>query len=101
MRYWPIVFLLLSVPAFAQDTPAPAPALSESQTLKGQNFLLRIQLYQTQKALIEKEQKATEAELTKLQTDLSTEFLATLKAPKGATWDWQKMTPVLPEKPSK
>jgi len=95
----PAGVVLLSARAPTPQAPEKAPALSETQSLKGQNFILKAQNLALQKASIEKQLKDAEAELVKEQTALAAEFAATLKC--TAEWDWQTMGCAKPpEKPA-
>ena len=94
-----VVLVLLAVPVLAQAPPeASKPALSEVQTLKAQVFALKAEVAQLRATLADREARLARGALSKEQADLAAEFLATVKAPAGWTWDWASMTAVPPKK---
>ena len=94
-----VVCVFLAVPVLAQ-TPAESskPVLSEVQTLKAQVFALKVEVAQLRATLADREMKLASVELSKEQAALASEFLASVKAPAGWTWDWATMKPVEPKK---
>jgi hypothetical protein len=99
-----IVVLAVTAPIAAQtpkaDTPAAQPTakptLTEAQRLKGEVLKLQIQVERLREQLAQANQRALATTAPALEAD----FLATLQAPKGATWDWAAMAPVLPPTPT-
>jgi len=102
-RHWPTDFALLLVLILtilvlvtpfvaAQEKPAAkpdAPALTELQRTKAENFLLKAQNLNLQKQSVEQQLQAAQATLDKDRLALEAEFVAALKCPGG--WDWQTM----------
>jgi hypothetical protein len=111
-----VLALLMACPAWAQDKPAAKPesppALTEAQQLQAQVFKLKVEVAQLKATLadrelrivalesagdrlravfVERDTKPVSDELSAEQKRLSAEFLAQLKAPAGAEWDWQTM----------
>jgi hypothetical protein len=75
-----------------QKPPVDAPKLSEAQLLKGEVYRLTVENRALRTRLAEAELRALGAPGAALEA----EFLATLKAPAGSTWDWSRMVPVPP-----
>jgi hypothetical protein len=84
-------------PAAPPATPAAAPALSEAQRLKAP--LLSAQMEAAENAIALGQARL--ALLKRAAQDLEAEYLATVKAPPGSTWDWVRMVPVMPPAPPK
>lgn len=100
-RVLSVLLVLLGVTVYAQDTPAEKPAdkaLSETQTLKAQNFILRAQNLALQKQSVEAQLKDAQAQLEKDRTALEAELSKAL----GCTaWDWAVMGCKPAESPKK
>lgn len=80
----------------AKPAAAPAPpTLSEAQLLKAATARAQLDAEQTKIKLAQ----ANIRLLERTFMDLEAEFLATLKAPPGATWDWGRMVAVPPPSP--
>lgn len=87
-----LVAALASTGRAQQATPPPAaaPALSEAQRLKAPLLAAQMEAVETSIALGQAKLEL----LKRAARDLEAEYLATVKAPPGATWDWTRMVPV-------
>lgn len=99
MRRLTLVLALVCLPALlsAQEPAAAKPAeITEAQKLKADVLKLQVENAQLRKHIADLELQLLGSAARALEAD----FLKTVGAPEGSTWDWQQMRVKTPPAPT-